>query len=161
MKFAFNRFTLGDDFCKDQLGITDLELLDPEFDLLNALGFSSEEIRETNRYACGTMTVEGAPGLKEEHLPVFDCANKCGRDGSRFIPYQAHIYMMAACQPFISGAISKTINMPNGATILDVSDAYTLSWKLGIKANQVPAGPSSLRQHRAWRDLASIISMYF
>jgi ribonucleoside-diphosphate reductase alpha chain len=146
VKFAFNRFTLGDEYCREQLGMTDMQLLDPNFDLLTALGFSEEEIRITNRYACGTMTVEGAPGLKEEHLPIFDCANKCGRDGTRFIAYEAHIHMMAACQPFISGAISKTINMPNSATISDVSDAYSLSWKLGIKANALYRDGSKLSQ---------------
>ncbi|MBJ94134.1 MAG: ribonucleoside-diphosphate reductase, adenosylcobalamin-dependent [Rickettsiales bacterium] len=146
VKFAFNRFTLGDDFCRNELGLSEAQLLDPSFDLLSALGFSEEEIRTTNQYACGTMTVEGAPGLKEEHLPIFDCANKCGRKGTRFIPYQAHIHMMAACQPFISGAISKTINMPNSATISDVSAAYKLSWKLGIKANALYRDGSKLSQ---------------
>jgi ribonucleoside-diphosphate reductase alpha chain len=146
VKFAFNRFTLGDGFCKDRLGISAAQLRDPEFELLPALGFTHEEIRAANRYACGTMTLEGAPGLKDKHLPVFDCANRCGRDGTRFIPYEAHIYMMAACQPFISGAISKTINMPNSATIADVSNAYTLSWKLGIKANALYRDGSKLSQ---------------
>ena len=146
VKFAFNRFTLGDDYCRDHLGLTDLQILDPNFDLLSALGFSEEEIRITNRYACGTMTLEGAPGLKEEHLPIFDCANRCGREGTRFIAYEAHIHMMAACQPFISGAISKTINMPNSATISDVSNAYHLSWKLGIKANALYRDGSKLSQ---------------
>jgi len=146
VKFAFNRYTLGDDFCRDELGFSELQLLDPAFELLPALGFSEEEIQATNRYACGTMTVEGAPHLKDEHLAIFDCANKCGRDGVRFIPYQAHIHMMAACQPFISGAISKTINMPNSATISDVSEAYNMSWKLGIKANALYRDGSKLSQ---------------
>ena len=146
VKFAFNRFTLGDDFCRDQLGISDAQLRDPSFELLPALGFTDDEVGAANRYACGTMTLEGAPGLKDDHLPIFDCASRCGREGTRFIAYQAHIHMMAACQPFISGAISKTINMPNSATIADVNDAYNLSWKLGIKANALYRDGSKLSQ---------------
>ncbi len=146
VKFAFNRFILGDDFCKDELGLSAAQLELPDFNLLKALGFSDQEIGDTNRYACGTMMLEGAPGLKDEHLPIFDCANKCGREGQRFIPYEAHIYMMAACQPFISGAISKTINMPNNATISDVSTAYNLSWKLALKANALYRDGSKLSQ---------------
>jgi len=144
--FVFNQFTLGADFCTDVLGIDPLLLTTPGFDLLRAIGFSPEEIEAANKYACGSMTVEGAPHLKDEHLPIFDCANKCGRDGKRFIRPEAHIYMMAAAQPFISGAISKTINMPNEATVSQVGNAYKLSWRLGIKANALYRDGSKLSQ---------------
>ena len=146
IKFAFNRFTLGDAFCRDVLGLTDEQLAVPSFDMLGHLGFSTQDITAANRYTCGSMTLEGAPFLKDEHLPVFDCANKCGRDGVRFIRYEAHIRMMAACQPFISGAISKTINMPNEALISDVDEAYMLSWRLGLKANALYRDGSKLSQ---------------
>ncbi len=146
VKFAFNRFTLGDAFCRETLGFSLDDLDDPSFDFLAGLGFTPAEVSAANRYACGTMTLEGAPFLADEHLAVFDCANRCGRDGVRFIAYEAHIRMMAACQPFISGAISKTINMPNEATIEDVSNAYMLSWRLGIKANALYRDGSKLSQ---------------
>ncbi len=144
--FAFNRWTLGDEFCQDVLGFTDAQLSDPTFDLLKELGFTSEDIRLANDYVCGTMTVEGAPGLKAEHLPVFDCANKCGRYGKRFIAPMAHVHMMAAAQPFLSGAISKTINMPNEATVREVEDVYMASWKLGTKAIALYRDGSKLSQ---------------
>ncbi|MBM4390265.1 MAG: vitamin B12-dependent ribonucleotide reductase [Deltaproteobacteria bacterium] len=141
IKFVFNKFTLGAGFCRDVLGI------DPDApDLLAALGFSKAQVEAANVYACGTMTIEGAPGLKAAHLAVFDCANRCGRTGTRFISAEAHIRMMAACQPFISGAISKTINMPNDATVADVKNAYLLSWRLGIKANALYRDGSKLSQ---------------
>ncbi|MBN95601.1 MAG: ribonucleoside-diphosphate reductase, adenosylcobalamin-dependent [Deltaproteobacteria bacterium] len=146
ISFAFNRFTLGDSFCREILGLSDAELAKPDFNFLTAMGFNSAEIAAANSYACGTMSLEGAPGLAPEHLAIFDCANKCGRHGTRFIAYDAHIRMMAACQPFISGAISKTINMPNGASIEDVNDAYMLSWRLGIKANALYRDGSKLSQ---------------
>jgi ribonucleoside-diphosphate reductase alpha chain len=146
IKFAFSRWTLGDEFCRDVLKLSDAELARPEFDLLRALGFAANEIAAANRYACGSMTLEGAPHLRAQHLPVFDCANKCGRDGKRFIAYEAHIHMMAACQPFISGAISKTINMPNEATVEDCGKAYLLSWRLGLKANALYRDGSKLSQ---------------
>ena len=144
--FVFNHFTLGREFCTEVLGIEPTLLDTPGFDLLRAIGFSPAEIEAANKYACGSMTVEGAPHLKDEHLPVFDCANKCGRDGKRFIRPEAHIYMMAAVQPFISGAISKTINMPNEATVSQVGNAYKLSWRLGIKANALYRDGSKLSQ---------------
>ncbi len=146
IKFAFNRFTLGEEFCTTALGLDRALVNSPDFDMLAALGFTAEEVAAANKYACGSMTVEGAPHLMDEHLPIFDCANKCGRDGKRFIAFEAHIRMMAACQPFISGAISKTINMPNDATIEDVDRAYTLSWRLGIKANALYRDGSKLSQ---------------
>ncbi len=116
IRFAFSRYTLGDDFCRDVLALDDTALADPELDLLARLGFSRNDIAQANIFACGTMSMEGAPELKSEHLSVFDCANPCGRDGTRYLSAESHIRMMAAAQPFISGAISKTINMPNAAT---------------------------------------------
>jgi len=146
IKFAFNRFTLGDDFCKDTLGFSDGQLNDFNFDMLSALGFSKDEIEHANTHVCGAMTLEGAPHLKEEHLSVFDCANACGRLGKRFLSVESHITMMAAAQPFISGAISKTINMPNNALIEDCGEAYLLSWRLGLKANALYRDGSKLSQ---------------
>ncbi len=146
IKFAFNQWTLGEDFCKDVLGITDEQLSDYTFDMLRHLGFTRDQIQEANDYVCGTMTVEGAPYLKEEHLAVFDCANKCGRTGTRFISAKGHIGMMAAAQPFLSGAISKTINLPNEATIEDMKSAYMLSWEMMLKANALYRDGSKLSQ---------------
>jgi ribonucleoside-diphosphate reductase alpha chain len=146
IKFAFNRHTLGEAFCRTNLGLTDEQLADPTLDLLGAIGFTKTQIEAANAFATGTMTVEGAPHLRTEHLPVFDCANRCGRIGKRFIPYEAHIRMMAAAQPFVSGAISKTINMPNEASIQDVKEAYLLSWRLGLKANALYRDASKLSQ---------------
>jgi len=146
IKFAFNQWTLGEDFCKDVLGITDEQLNDWTFDMLAHLGFKKKEIEAANDYVCGTMTVEGAPHLKEEHLPVFDCANKCGRIGTRYISAEGHIKMMAAAQPFISGAISKTINLPNEANIDDFKNAYMMSWEMMLKANALYRDGSKLSQ---------------
>jgi ribonucleoside-diphosphate reductase alpha chain len=119
IQFAFNKWMLGEEFCREKLGLTDGQLSDPTFNMLKALGFTQEQIAAANEYCCGTMTVEGAPHLKSEHLPVFDCANRCGRTGKRFIPVDAHIRMMAAAQPFISGAISKCVT---GETLLTTAD---------------------------------------
>ncbi|MFD0917554.1 vitamin B12-dependent ribonucleotide reductase [Pseudahrensia aquimaris] len=146
IKFAFNKWSLGEEFCKDKLGLTDEQLNDFNFDLLAAIGFSKDEIQAANIYCCGAMTLEGAPGLKDEHLPVFDCANPCGKIGTRALSTESHIRMMAAAQPFISGAISKTINMPNDATVEDCTAAYMLSWKLGLKANALYRDGSKLSQ---------------
>jgi len=146
IKYVFNRYNLGDAFCRDVLGLSAAQLAEPSFDLLEAIGFTRGQIDAANAYASGTMTLEGAPGLKPEHQAVFDCANRCGRSGVRYISYEAHIRMMAACQPFISGAISKTINMPNDATIEDVKQAYLMSWRLGIKANAIYRDGSKLSQ---------------
>ncbi len=132
--FAFNRWVLGEETMK-RLGFTDEQLNDQSFNLLKALGFTEAEIEEANITICGRMTVEGAPHLKAEHLPVFDCASKCGKIGKRYISAEGHIRMMAAAQSFITGAISKTINLPNEATVEDFKQAYYLSWKLGVKAN--------------------------
>ena len=126
LKFVFNKWTLGADFCTKVLGIPAEKLDDISFDMLGALNFSKDQVRAANNYVCGAMTLEGAPGLKDEHLPVFDCANPCGRDGKRYLSSEAHIRMVAAAQPFISGGISKTINMANSATVQDCKDAYKI-----------------------------------
>ena len=146
IKFAFNRYSLGDEFCKDTLGFSDEQLNDFNFNMLEALGFSKEEIEAANIHVCGAMTLEGAPHLKDEHLPIFDCANVCGRIGKRFLSVSSHITMMAAAQPFISGAISKTINMPNSASVQECGEAYMQSWKLGLKANALYRDGSKLSQ---------------
>src|SRR5215467_7919915 len=146
IKFAFNKWTLGEDFCRDKLGISAEDLASPNFDLLATIGFGKREIEAANIHVCGAMTVEGAPHLKAEHYPVFDCANPCGRTGKRYLSVESHIRMMAAAQPFISGAISKTINMPNDATVEDCKEAYLLSWKLALKANALYRDGSKLSQ---------------
>ncbi|PJF47829.1 MAG: ribonucleoside-diphosphate reductase, adenosylcobalamin-dependent [Candidatus Thermofonsia Clade 3 bacterium] len=146
IQFAFNKWTLGEDFCRNVLGFSDAQLNDYKFNMLQALGFNKAEISAANDYVCGTMTLEGAPHLKAEHLPVFDCANKCGKYGKRFISPEGHILMMAAAQPFLSGAISKTINLPNEATVEDIANAYMLSWKVGTKANALYRDGSKLSQ---------------
>ena len=145
IKFAFNKWTLGEEFFAT-LGIAADKLADPRFDLLTALGFTRREIEAANIHVCGAMTVEGAPHLKAEHYPVFDCANPCGKIGKRYLSVESHIRMMAAAQPFISGAISKTINMPNDATVEDCKSAYMLSWKLALKANALYRDGSKLSQ---------------
>lgn len=132
--FAFNVWALGKETL-ERLGFTEKQYNASNFNLLRELGYTKQEIEKANEYVCGTMTVEGAPFLKEEHLTVFDCANKCGTKGQRFIHAHGHIRMMAAVQPFISGAISKTINLPNEASVDDIKACYDLSWKLGLKAN--------------------------
>jgi len=144
IRFVFNPFTLGEEFLQN-IGIGRDVYMSPSFDLLNYLGFTEEQIDEANHFVCGSMTVEGAPHLKDEHLPVFDCANKCGT-GVRFIEAEGHIRMMASVQPFISGAISKTINLPNESTVEDVKKCYELSWKLGLKANALYRDGSKLSQ---------------
>src|SRR6201999_465229 len=128
------------------LKIAPERLEDPSFDLLLALGFTKQEIEAANTHICGAMTLEGAPHLKKEHYAVFDCANPCGRTGKRYLSVESHIRMMAASQPFITGAISKTINMPNDATVEDCKDAYMLSWRLGLKANALYRDGSKLSQ---------------
>ena len=146
IKFAFNKWTLGEEFCRDKLGISAEDLVLPTFDLLAGIGFSKREIEAANIHVCGAMTVEGAPHLKPAHYPVFDCANPCGKIGKRYLSVESHIRMMAAAQPFISGAISKTINMPNDATVEDCKSAYLLSWKLALKANALYRDGSKLSQ---------------
>src|SRR5438034_10463543 len=146
IKFAFNKWTFGEDFIRDQLGIGAEAIAAPGFDLLSAIGFTKREIEAANVHICGAMTVEGAPHLKAEHYAVFDCANPCGKIGKRYLSVESHIRMIAAAQPFISGAISKTINMPNDATVEDCKAAYLLSWKLGLKANALYRDGSKLSQ---------------
>ncbi len=143
--FVFNHYNLGEE-CMKRLGFTPEQYLASDFSLLEALGFSDAEIDAANDYVCGTMTVEGAPFLKDEHLPVFDCANKCGKKGERYIHAHGHIRMMGAVQPFISGAISKTINLPNEATVEEIKDCYYLSWKLALKACALYRDGSKLSQ---------------
>ena len=146
IRFVFNQWTLGADFCTNVLGVPTDKMMDPNFDMLTHLGFSRNDIEAANDHVCGTMTLEGAPHLKEEHYSIFDCANPCGKKGKRYLSVNSHIYMMAAAQSFISGAISKTINMPNDATIEECQKAYELSWSLGIKANALYRDGSKLSQ---------------
>jgi ribonucleoside-diphosphate reductase alpha chain len=146
IRFVFNQWTLGEEFCKGTLGIPEAQLNDPAFDLLSHLGFSRKQVEAANNHVCGTMSLEGAPHLKQEHYGVFDCANACGRIGTRYLSVESHITMMAAAQSFISGAISKTVNMANDATIEDCQAAYELSWSLGVKANALYRDGSKLSQ---------------
>jgi len=145
ISFVFNHYNLGEE-CMQRLGFTPEQYFAPGFNLLSELGFSETEIEAANDYACGTMTIEGAPYLKPEHLSVFDCANKCGLKGTRFIHAHGHIRMMGAVQPFISGAISKTINLPNEANVDEIKDCYYLSWQLGLKACALYRDGSKLSQ---------------
>ncbi|MBM3564837.1 MAG: vitamin B12-dependent ribonucleotide reductase [Alphaproteobacteria bacterium] len=146
IRFVFNKWTLGDEFCAGILKIDPKRLDDVSFDMLGALGFAKADIEAANTRVCGAMTLEGAPFLKPQHLPVFDCASPCGRIGKRFLSVESHIRMMAASQPFVSGAISKTINMPNAASVADCQNAYMLSWRLGLKANALYRDGSKLSQ---------------
>ncbi|HMN74142.1 MAG TPA: vitamin B12-dependent ribonucleotide reductase [Rhodoblastus sp.] len=146
IKFVFNKYSLGADFLRDTLKVPAEKLDDPSFELLSFLGFSRADIEAANTHVCGAMTLEGAPFLKAEHLPVFDCANPCGRIGKRYLSVESHIRMMAAAQPFITGAISKTINMPNDATVEDCKESYMLSWRLALKANALYRDGSKLSQ---------------
>ena len=143
--FVFNVYALGEE-CLQRLGFKPEQYFNFEWSLLESLGFTDDQIEAANDYVCGTMTVEGAPFLKDEHLPVFDCANKCGKKGKRYIHAHGHIRMMGATQPFISGAISKTINLPNEAVIEEIADAYMLSWQLGLKACALYRDGSKLSQ---------------
>ena len=153
IRFAFNKWTLGEGFLTKTLGIDPVRLADPSLDVLTHMGFTAKEIAAANLFCCGAMTVEGAPGLKDEHLAVFDCASPCGALGTRSLSWESHIRAMAAAQPFVSGAISKTINMPNSATVEDCQKAYELSWKLALKANALYRDGSKLSQ-----PLASVIA---
>lgn len=143
--FVFNVYALGEE-CLQRLGFKPEQYFNFEWSLLEALGYTDEEIEAANDYVCGTMTVEGAPALKPEHLPVFDCANKCGKKGERYIHAHGHIRMMGATQPFISGAISKTINLPHEAVVEEIADSYLLSWQLGLKACALYRDGSKLSQ---------------
>ena len=147
LQFAFNKYVLGEEFCKERLGLSEEQLGNWNFSILrDALGFSQQQVEEASDVICGRMTLEGAPFLKDEHLPVFDCATPCGKHGSRFIRPLAHVDMMAAAQPFVSGAISKTINLPQQATIADVKEAYRYAWERMIKAVALYRDGSKLSQ---------------
>ncbi len=146
IRFVFNQWTLGEDFCAKTLGIPAEKLNDPSFDLLRHLGYSRADIDAANDHVCGTMTLEGAPHLDTKHYSIFDCANACGKRGKRYLSVESHILMMAAAQSFISGAISKTVNMANDASIEDCQKAYELSWSLGVKANALYRDGSKLSQ---------------
>ena len=156
IKFAFNKWTLGETFCTQTLGIEAARLDDLGFDMLAELGFTKQEVEAANTHCCGAMTLEGAPHIKAQHLPVFDCATPCGRKGTRALSVESHIRMMAAAQPFVSGAISKTINMPNEATVEDCKTAYMQSWRLGLKANALYRDGSKLSQPLASGALGDI-----
>jgi ribonucleoside-diphosphate reductase alpha chain len=143
--FVFNVYALGEE-CLQRLGFKPEQYFNFDWNLLEALGFTQSQIDAANDYVCGTMTIEGAPFLKEEHYPVFDCANKNGKKGQRYIHAHGHIRMMAAAQPFISGAISKTINLPNEANLVEIADCYMLSWELGLKACALYRDGSKLSQ---------------
>ena len=145
IRFAFNKWIIGDEFCHS-LGFTEEQLNDPGFDMLSELGASDEDIEAANDYVCGTMMIEGAPHLKAEHLPVFDCASTCGRKGERYINHMAHVHMMSAVQPFISGAISKTVNMPASATTAEIGDVYEAAWQSMVKAITIYRDGSKLSQ---------------
>ncbi|MBT5654512.1 MAG: vitamin B12-dependent ribonucleotide reductase, partial [Alphaproteobacteria bacterium] len=149
IRFAFSHWAVGEEFCTEILGFSKEEIHKSAFDMLASLGFSKDQIEATNLYCGGTMTLEGAPHLKEEHLPVFDCASACGKIGKRLLPVESHIHMLAAVQPFVSGSISKTINMANTATIENCKEAYMLSWKLGLKCNALYRDGSKLSQAMA------------
>jgi len=147
LPFVFNKFVLGDEFCQEVLGLSESDLNDWNFSILrDGLGFTNQQIEEASAHICGRMTLEGAPYLHDEHLPVFDCATPCGKYGSRFIRPLAHVDMMAAAQPFISGAISKTINFPQTASIADVKEAYRYAWERMIKAVALYRDGSKLSQ---------------
>lgn len=146
LQYVVTPFVVGESFCREALGVTGTELGDPSFSLLKKIGFTEIEIEEANKFVFGAMTIEGAPGLREEHYPIFDCANKCGKYGQRYLTAATHIDTMAAAQPFISGAISKTINMPNEATVDEISEAYLTSWKKMLKAVSIYRDGSKLSQ---------------
>ena len=155
LKYAFGAL-LGDAKKCQSLGITPEMIGDFHFNLLSHLGFSPEQQKIASDAIFGHQTVEGAPKLREEHLAVFDCANYCGEHGTRVLSAEAHIRMMAAAQPFVSGAISKTINLPNSARIDDCAKAYMLSWSLGLKANALYRDSSKLSQPLQALDLGMI-----
>ncbi len=161
IRFAFNKWILGEDFCA-ALGFSDEQLNDPDFDMLQALGATAEDADASNDYVCGTMTIEGAPHLKLEHLPVFDCASRCGKKGLRYIKHMAHVRMMSAVQPFISGAISKTVNMPGTATTSEIGEVYQSAWLQMVKAVTIYRDGSKLSQPlniSSYQDLDEIIML--
>ena len=146
IQYLFTPFILGEKFCAEYLKMSPTEISNPSFSVLKKIGFNDQAIEAANQYVFGRMTIEGAPFLKEEHYSVFDCANKCGKWGERYLSAITHIDMMAAAQPFISGAISKTINMPNESTVEDIANAYLISWKKMVKAISIYRDGSKLSQ---------------
>lgn len=146
LRSAFSKWTIGEDFLRNELKFSEEDLASPNLDVLSKLGFTDEEIEKAEEFICGTMTIEGAPYLKEEHYAVFDCANKCGKKGQRFISTLGHLKQMAAAQPFLSGSISKTVNLPEEATFKDIEDAYIQGWKLMLKSNALYRDGSKLSQ---------------
>ena len=161
IRFAFNKWILGEDFCA-ALGFTEEQLSDPDFDMLQALGATERDAELANDYVCGTMTIEGAPYLKLEHLPVFDCASRCGRKGLRYIPHMAHVRMMSSVQPFISGAISKTVNMPGSATTVEIGEVFQAAWLQMVKAITIYRDGSKLSQPlniSSFQDLDEVIML--
>ncbi|MGE5480786.1 MAG: vitamin B12-dependent ribonucleotide reductase [Chloroflexota bacterium] len=161
IRFAFNKWTLGEDFLK-KIGFDEAKYNAKDFDLLKELGFSEDQIDAANDYVCGTMTIEGAPHLKLEHYPVFDTANKCGAKGTRFIRHMAHVNIMAAAQPFITGAISKTVNMTAAASVSEIAEVHTKSWKMGLKAIAIYRDGSKLSQPLSssnYRDLNEVVTL--
>ena len=161
IKFVFNKWTLGEEFLKG-IGISEESLNDPNFDLLKSIGLSPEQIDRANDYVCGSMMIEGAPHLKKEHYAIFDTANKCGKKGERYIPYMAHLKIMATVQPFITGAISKTVNMPSEATVKEIGEVYMSAWKMMIKAVAIYRDGSKLSQplnSRQDEDLDEIVML--
>jgi ribonucleoside-diphosphate reductase alpha chain len=145
LSYAFMPWALGDEMMS-RLGFTPDQYNDKNFDLLKSLGFTAEQIEEANGVVCGQMTVEGAPHIQDKHLPVFDCANKCGKRGKRFIAPDAHITMMSAAQKFICGAISKTVNVPTETTAQRIESLYVEGWRLGLKAIAIYRDGSKLSQ---------------
>ena len=145
IKFAFNKYSIGEEFLQ-KLGLSQKDIENPNTDILLLLGFTEQEIEKANDFICGTMMLENAPHLKSEHLPIFDCANKCGKKGKRFIQYMAHLRIMAAAQPFITGAISKTVNMPANATVAEISNVHITAWKMMLKAIAIYRDGSKLSQ---------------
>ena len=146
LSMAFNRLVLSDAYLINKLGIPEPSLIGRDFDLLGALGLTRRKIAEANDYVCGTMMLEGAPHLRVAHLPVFDCASRCGTRGERFIAPMAHVNMVGAVQAFTCGAVSKTINLPTDATVADVQNIYLESWRKGLKANAIYRDGSKLSQ---------------
>ncbi len=155
LTYAFTPQALGEDFCTNVLGLHASELGSTGYEVLRFLGFADEEIHQANLFCCGSMTIEGAPHLRQEHYAVFDCATPCGRIGTRALGVEAHLTMMAAAQPFISGAISKTVNLPSHASIGDCAQAYLLAWRMGLKAIALYRDGSKLSQPLASALLAA------
>lgn len=146
MRYAFTVDIIGEDVCRDALGLTETQMASHGHDLLPLMGFSEADIEAAEIYCMGAMTIEGAPHIQDEHLSVFDCATPCGRTGTRSLSALSHIKMMAAAQPFISGAISKTVNLPSTATIADCADIYEKAWSLGLKSIALYRDGSKLSQ---------------